>query len=393
MDSETDNIIIDEQFVDTEKNDLDSYRIQTRRTESYSSYVPNRIIGGEKDTDPLLTNKDRKSSSKTCFRSPHSKNVSGNKRSVLQYFPVVFVTFLYSVMYGTFFMYHLKPEINQDLAHYGVLSDGVIIQNFVTHLILLLLITSYVLCIIKNPGGIPDTLEWSLSNRDINTTCVLYETKKSGARRVCKWCSMFKPDRTHHCRTCGRCVLKMDHHCPWANNCIGWRNHKYFYLTILYSDVFSVYIAVLLFPTMRHVLSNSTMSFDEVMLILATEVISIFLSVVLTCFLLFHTWLICENFTTIEFCEKYSGKMMQMEVSIWSDGLYGNLKSVLGKNPLLWLIPYDDREGDGISFRKGEKGRESIDDSDQTVATENSVFMKIARDSRQFDPEIGEESP
>lgn len=31
----------------------------------------------------------------------------------------------------------------------------------------------------------------------------------------CSTCLNFKPDRAHHCREVGRCVLKMDHFCPW----------------------------------------------------------------------------------------------------------------------------------------------------------------------------------
>ncbi len=30
--------------------------------------------------------------------------------------------------------------------------------------------------------------------------------------RYCKLCEGFKPERTHHCRECKRCVLLMDHH-------------------------------------------------------------------------------------------------------------------------------------------------------------------------------------
>lgn len=30
--------------------------------------------------------------------------------------------------------------------------------------------------------------------------------------RWCKLCQGFKPERTHHCRECQRCVLMMDHH-------------------------------------------------------------------------------------------------------------------------------------------------------------------------------------
>mmetsp|Transcript_16754 Transcript_16754/g.30941 ORF Transcript_16754/g.30941 Transcript_16754/m.30941 type:complete len:180 (-) Transcript_16754:44-583(-) len=39
-----------------------------------------------------------------------------------------------------------------------------------------------------------------------------------------------RPERAHHCRHCGTCVLRMDHHCPLIGNCVGWRNHKNYLL-------------------------------------------------------------------------------------------------------------------------------------------------------------------
>ena len=51
---------------------------------------------------------------------------------------------------------------------------------------------------------------------------------------MCKKCDQPRPARAHHCRLCGKCVLKMDHHCPWLNNCVGHYNHRYFMLFIIY---------------------------------------------------------------------------------------------------------------------------------------------------------------
>ena len=44
----------------------------------------------------------------------------------------------------------------------------------------------------------------------------LLELKRKGGSRYCKKCQRHKPPRTHHCRVCNKCVLRMDHHCVWA---------------------------------------------------------------------------------------------------------------------------------------------------------------------------------
>ena len=41
------------------------------------------------------------------------------------------------------------------------------------------------------------------------------QRSKQGAIRYCDKCTAIKPDRSHHCSVCGKCILKMDHHCPW----------------------------------------------------------------------------------------------------------------------------------------------------------------------------------
>ncbi|XP_016989803.2 palmitoyltransferase ZDHHC16 [Drosophila rhopaloa] len=54
---------------------------------------------------------------------------------------------------------------------------------------------------------------------------------------MCGKCIAPKPPRTHHCSVCNRCILKMDHHCPWLNNCVGYGNHRYFFLYMMYTTL------------------------------------------------------------------------------------------------------------------------------------------------------------
>merc|ERR1719172_459349 len=105
---------------------------------------------------------------------------------------------------------------------------------------------------------------------------MLIEKKHSGERRHCKWCLKYKPDRCHHCRICNVCVLKMDHHCPWVYNCIGFRNHKYFFLLLVYAVLVLGVVNVTMFVLML------------------AETLAAFLMVLISAFLGFHIWLMTK---------------------------------------------------------------------------------------------------
>jgi len=68
---------------------------------------------------------------------------------------------------------------------------------------------------------------------------------------------------------------------------------------------------------------------------------------VVTFFSLFHLWLISNNKTTIEWCEKKKDST----TGKYDLGIIKNLQSSLNNNPLLWCCPFSlNLDGDGLDF-------------------------------------------
>ncbi|XP_039276617.1 palmitoyltransferase ZDHHC6 [Nilaparvata lugens] len=97
----------------------------------------------------------------------------------------------------------------------------------------MLIIYNFLSAIFEGPGFLP--LKWAPEN-----------ARDEVHLQYCKICEGFKAPRSHHCRRCGRCVLKMDHHCPWINNCVGHVNHGHFTAFLLFSVLTCVQSTVIL---------------------------------------------------------------------------------------------------------------------------------------------------
>jgi hypothetical protein len=270
--------------------------------------------------------------------------------------PIVFVSFVIAGLWSIYTFYHCYEAAEIPISHFRI---------WVFNLSTSLLVICYFKCIFIHPGTIPDKEEdpsWIVHSQDAATTgaadreaqgagvgAVLHETKRTGDRRSCKWCSKYKPDRCHHCRVCRMCILKMDHHCPWIYNCVGHNNHKYFFLLLLYSMIDCHIIAWTMYRSLGRVIVSPNTPFLRMFFLLFGQTLTVFIGFLVTAFFGFHIWLMLKAMTTIEFCEK-SMKRMGFDASTYDRGLRGNVRAVLGNYTILWCLPIAPPSGPGLNF-------------------------------------------
>lgn len=127
--------------------------------------------------------------------------------------------------------------------------------------------------------------------------------KGQGFSRFCKKCKIPKPPRSHHCHVCNKCVLRMDHHCPWISNCVGWGNHKYFFLFLMYLWTGCVWIAMLSFSCFRSTANFRTpySGFSNRGTVIFIFVLTLSVSIAVGFLFFWHFYLVLSGQTTIEF--------------------------------------------------------------------------------------------
>jgi len=257
--------------------------------------------------------------------------------------PPLFVLIIITTIESTYVLLHLIPLFRRDHED----EQRGIIHTAISQTLVLLLFTCYALCIFTPPGWVPEGVEWDLGNRDHMDQPETHEMKTTGERRYCKWCFKYKPDRCHHCRICRRCVLKMDHHCPWIMNCVGFENHKYFFLLVVYSMLSCWFITFTVTESVERSAESEDSMINRFLLVLCLT-LAIIMGSLMTVFLSFHVWLMLSGMTTIEFCEKATS--LNRSTQGYSQGFYGNLTAVLGPQPLLWFMPVALPDGSGTMF-------------------------------------------
>lgn len=326
------------------------------------------------------------------------KPAKSDPNSCAWFFPVMVVTLIMCV-YGVFMYANLVPMMNQlhtsksdkevlaaDPKVKPASAEYVLAIALTFHIFVILLVVSYLRAMLTSPGTIPKNGVWADPRHfgihpdveakitkimsDINTDIdadaelikavpVLERKKGNAGYRYCnKSCDLYKPDRTHHCKFCKMCVLRMDHHCPYLANCVGYGNYKFFFLALFYAVCCTGTVlgamAVRFYEAFNPILDTGYFFAFDLPVVLVYFV-CLLLFVMIGMFFAYHVYLTANVMTTIEYKEKQQATSPSLRHQFkvahmkYDNGYFQNLCHVLG--PLyLWLLPLAPSHADGGTY-------------------------------------------
>jgi len=180
-----------------------------------------------------------------------------------------------------------------------------LIHLLVSYALSFLAFCSLIVCLCRDPGPVstPEDIDEHIHAETSLTEALLEPADDfNSPAKWCKKCWAPKPERTHHCSVCRRCVLKMDHHCPWlANSCIGHRTYPAFVHFLTCITLLAIYIGTVSSFAVYYAFTNpfkidDTTPLHEMLLTFSGIVITL----VVGSFLAYHLYLITRNETTLE---------------------------------------------------------------------------------------------
>ncbi|KAF9069422.1 zf-DHHC-domain-containing protein [Rhodocollybia butyracea] len=233
--------------------------------------------------------------------------------------------------------------------------------------------------IATNERPLTEGIRWST---ELNMTKA--ETTK------CRKCGGQKPERTHHCRICNRCVLKYDHHCPVRiNQCVGLYNERHFVLFMAYLCISTFCFCFLGYPQVFDAFGLTLQTVWPYHVPVVMFILEYILSAVL-CFavgimLMFHLWTISHGETSVESQDnEFYGRIAKSRgeafVNSYDLGKLNNLKLFFNVGssgyPIYTLfvpfriLPYTDGRSwarrEGLSRHRGiRRGEELTDEEDE----------------------------
>lgn len=207
----------------------------------------------------------------------------------------------------------------------------------------------------------------------------LHNFGRSGYR-YCTKCSVWKPDRSHHCSAENRCILRMDHHCPWFSVCIGFKNQKFFVQFLCYIAIYASFIFIVTATMIYDFISSGKYNEDMISInLIVLFILSIAFSFAVSLFAGFLIYMVLKNQTTIEYEQQrwnrsadsnrtgfhyqFSETLTNNDLgNIYDLGTFNNWISVMGDNWYGWILPIGitsesvyDTYSNGINYRINEE--------------------------------------
>ncbi|KAK8636197.1 hypothetical protein V6N13_004903 [Hibiscus sabdariffa] len=257
---------------------------------------------------------------------------------VLGYVMILLVAAIIGVSYYAVVLLTCGPDLLRG-GYHSFLSFTIVI---IFHVLLILLIWSYVRVVLKDPGSVPENwrADFAEENPEVGSSLAAAEDgfeRRTRGGGYCTHCQNGKPPRCHHCSICRRCVLKMDHHCVWVVNCVGARNYKFFLLFLIYTFLETTLVTVVLLPSFInffHEAKNHSVSPAKSAIIFLAFVLNLAFALSLVCFLVMHASLLSSNTTSVEVHEKKGLVRWKYDL-----GRKKNFEQVFGTKKSLWFFP------------------------------------------------------
>ncbi|ODQ77417.1 hypothetical protein BABINDRAFT_15649 [Babjeviella inositovora NRRL Y-12698] len=225
-------------------------------------------------------------------------------------------------------------------------------------LLLALGLGTYYLVVIHGPGSPLDFPEMRMASVDgdipgppAGLVANSHTVKLSGGFRYCTKCSVWKPDRTHHCSACRRCILRMDHHCPWFAVCIGHNNYRYFVqflgYTVVYAFVAFSASAKFVYDFIFTETADGGRGYESEFINLNWVflfVVSMAMAVALSVFTGLTIYQVLCNTTTIESYEFNNVRARDRSINpgklnIFDLGWRANWRTTMGEGWMQWMFP------------------------------------------------------
>jgi len=269
--------------------------------------------------------------------------------------------------YNIIFLGRILPAVGKKFL---VLPFGVVFN-----LIWGLALVSYVRAHLADPGRVPARWqEFVRSVGDALPVVVPRQEWQPGKATFCERCEIPRPERAHHCSACKACVLRMDHHCAWIDNCVGFNNHKFFFLLVIYACLASIIAVVTSLQEFMYCVVDVTGLEDglglegvqklqntqktDVLAFLISGILSMFFVVLLVPMVYTHLPLAARNETAIE--SNYNNMPNPFD----QGSRIANMAQIFGACGPDWLVPVHPVRplSDGVTFPRRDESLSSFSD-------------------------------